>query len=103
MVQSYLESNEKKKLKASKENKEMKQQALDAKEKYENFKKLVDTDEWKYCEDFLKDEIYNALSLAPGEGGDWWLKYSWAIKACIERIKSHAKKYDDAIKFLSEQ
>ena len=62
MVQSYLESNEKKKLKSSKENKEMKQQALDAKEKYENFKKLVDTDEWKYCEDFLKDEIYNALS-----------------------------------------
>lgn len=102
MVQSYLESNEKKKLKASKENKEMKAQALEAKDKYEKFKKLVDSTEWKECEEFLKDEIYNALSLAPGDGGDWWLKYSWAIKACIERIKSHAKKYEDAIKYLTE-
>ena len=102
MAESYLASNEKKKLKASKENKELKGQALEAKDKYENFRKLVDTDEWKYCETFLKDEIYNGLSLSPGDGGDWWLKYSWGLKACIERIKSHAKKYDDAMKFLSE-
>lgn len=102
MVESYLDSNKKKKLKSSKENVEMREQALKAKEDYENFKKLVDSPEWQYCEKFLKDEIYNALSLAPGDGGDWWLKYSWAIKAGLERIKSHAKKYEDAIKFLSE-
>lgn len=103
MVESYLDSNKKKKLKSSKENVEMREQALKAKDDYENFKRLVDSKEWEYCEKFLKDEIYNGLSLAPGDGGDWWLKYSWALKACIERIKSHAKKFDDAIKFLSEQ
>jgi hypothetical protein len=38
MAESYLASNEKKKLKASKENKELKEQALEAKDKYENFR-----------------------------------------------------------------
>lgn len=101
MVQSYLESNEKKKLKSSKENKEMKQQALDAKEKFEKFRRLCDTQEWKDCRDFIKDEIYQGLSWTPKDD-DWWLKYSWGLKTFIERAESHAKKYDDAIKFLSE-
>lgn len=102
MVESFLESNKKKKLISKEENEETKKAALEAKDKYEIFNRLVLSDDWKECEEFLKEEIYNGLSLAPGDGGDWWLKYSWALKACIERIKSHSKKYEDAIKYLSE-
>lgn len=102
MVESFIESNAKKKATKVTEDTETKNAALEAKEKFECFKKLVDTDEWKKCEEFLKDEIYKSLNLAPGEGGDWWLKYGWAIKACIERIKSHAKKYEEAVEYLSK-
>lgn len=102
MVESYLESNAKKKAKATQEDKELKKSALEAKEKYEIFYRLCETDDWKKCEEFLKEEIYKSLNLSPGDGGDWWLKYGWAIKACIERIKSHSVKYQDAVKFLSE-
>lgn len=101
MVESFIESN-KKKRKMVTEDAETKKAALEAKDKYECFKELVECECWKKCDEFLKDEIYNALNLAPGEGGDWWLKYAWAMKATLERIKSHAKKYDDAIKYLSE-
>jgi hypothetical protein len=104
-VVSYIDSNKKKREKVAKMDPETKKQALDAKEKFEKFRKLCDTQEWKDCRDFIKDEIYQGLSLSPGEPGvgDWWLKYSWGLKCFIERAESHAKKYDDAIKFLSEQ
>lgn len=103
MVESFLESNKKKKAKEVAQDPETKKLALEAKDKYECFKKLVDSESWKECEEFLKDEIYNALNYAPGDGGDWWLKYGWGLKACVERIKSHAKKYEEAIEFLSKQ
>ena len=104
MVESYLDSNAKKKAKAEelKERKEIEKTYLDHKEKFEKFRKLCDTQEWKDCRDFLKDEIYEGLSFAPGDGGDWWLHYCWGLKTCIERIESHAKKYDTAIKELSK-
>ena len=103
MVTSYLESNAKKKA-SSKKSKEEIDALMEAKEKYEKFRRLCDTQDWKDCKDFLKDEIYQGLSLAPGDvgTGDWWLKYCWGLKACIERIESHAKKYDEAIKELSK-
>jgi len=103
-VVSFMESNKKKREKVAKVDPEAKKQALDAKEKFEKFRKLCDTQEWKDCRDFIKDEIYQGLSLAPGEPGvgDWWLHYSWGLKTFIERVESHAKKYDDALKFLSE-
>lgn len=103
MVESYLESNAKKKAN-TKEQKELKAMLLEQKEKFEKFRRLCDYPEWKDCKDFLKDEIYQGLSLNPGEPGvgDWWLKYCWGLKACIERIESHAKKYDEAIKGLSK-
>ena len=54
--------------------------------------------------EFIKEEIYNGLTLNPGEPGvgDWWLKYSWGLKCFIERCEAHAKKYDEAIKELSK-
>jgi len=104
MVQSYLESNAKKKVASKEEKKEIREMLLDHKEKYEKFRRLCDSQDWKDCRDFIKDEIYSGLSLNPGEPGvgDWWLKYCWGLKACIERIESHAKKYDDAIAELSK-
>ena len=102
-AKSFLESNEAKKATAKKSKEEM-DALLEAKEKYEKFRRLCDTQDWKDCRDFIKDEIYQGLSLAPGDvgTGDWWLKYCWGLKACIERIESHAKKYDEAIKELSK-
>lgn len=103
MVASYLESNAKKKAN-SKKSKDEVNELLEKKEKYEKFRRLCDTQDWKDCRDFIKDEIYQGLSLAPGDvgTGDWWLKYCWGLKACIERIESHAKKYDEAVKELSK-
>lgn len=103
-VVSFTESNKKKRERVAKVDPETKKQALDAKEKFEKFRKLCDSQEWKDCRDFIKDEIYQGLSLAPGEPGtgDWWLKYCWGLKTFIERVESHAKKYDEAIKYLSE-
>ena len=100
MVESYLESNKKKKEKV--ESKELKESALKAKEKFEKFYKLVNTEEYKECKDFLKEEIYDGLNFAPGDGGDWWLKYCWGLKACLCRVGSHGKKYEEAIKYLSK-
>ena len=102
-AKSFLESNEAKKASAKKSKEEM-DALLEAKGKYEKFRRLCDTQDWKDCRDFIKDEIYQGLSLAPGDvgTGDWWLKYCWGLKACIERIESHAKKYDEAIKELSK-
>lgn len=105
MVESFIESNEKKKAaKKATLDKETRELLLDQIEKFEKFRKLCDTDEWKDCKEFLKDEIYQGLNLAPGEPGigDWWLKYCWGLKACIERIESHATKYDEALKELSK-
>ena len=104
MVKSFLESNAEKKAKSEKENTELKEVYLDHKEKFEKFRKLCDSQEWKDCVAFIKDEIYQGLSLAPGEHGtgDWWLTYCWGLKCFIERAESHAKKYDEAIKYLSE-
>ena len=103
-VISFSESNKKKREKVVKIDPETKKQALDAKEKFEKFRKLCDSPEWVACRDFIKDEIYQGLSLAPGEHGtgDWWLTYCWGLKTCIERIESHAKKYDEAIEYLSK-
>lgn len=103
-VISFIDSNKKKRDKVVKADPETKKQALDAKEKFEKFRKLCDSQEWKDCRDFIKDEIYQGLSLAPGEHGtgDWWLTYCWGLKCFIERAESHAKKYDEAIKYLSE-
>ena len=103
-VVSFIESNKKKKARVAQEDVETKRQALEAKEKFEKFRRLCDTQEWKDCRDFIKDEIYQGLSLSPGEPGvgDWWLKYSRALKCFIERAESHAKKYDEAMKYLSE-
>ena len=105
MVKSFIESNEEKKAKKNATlDKETEKVLLDQIEKFEKFRKLCDTKEWKECRDFLKDEIYQGLSLSPGEPGvgDWWLKYCWGLKACIERIESHATKYDEALKELSK-
>ena len=103
-VVSFIESNKKKREKVVKIDPETKKQALDAKEKFEKFRKLCDSPEWKDCRDFIKDEIYQGLSLAPGEHGtgDWWLTYCWGLKCFIERAESHAKKYDEAIEYLSK-
>lgn len=104
-VVSFTESNKKKRERVAKQDPETKKQALESKEKFEKFRRLCDSQDWKDCKDFLKDEIYNGLNLAPGDHGtgDWWLTYCWGLKACIERIESHAKKYDEAIKLLSEE
>ena len=103
-VISFSESNKKKREKVVKIDPETKKQALDAKEKFEKFRKLCDSPEWVACRDFIKDEIYQGLSLAPGEHGtgDWWLTYCWGLKCFIERAESHAKKYDEAIEYLSK-
>lgn len=103
-VKSFLETNEAKRKATSKKSKEEQDALMESKEKYEKFRRLCDTQDWKDCRDFIKDEIYQGLSLAPGDvgTGDWWLKYCWGLKACIERIESHAKKYDEAIKELSK-
>lgn len=100
-VISFSESNKKKREKVVKIDPETKKQALDAKEKFEKFRKLCDSPEWVACRDFIKDEIYQGLAWTP-QDDDWWLKYSWGLKVCLERIEGHAKKYDEAIKYLSE-
>ena len=104
-VVSYIDSNKKKRERVAKMDPEAKKKALEDKEKFEKFRRLCDTKEWEECRDFIKDEIYQGLSLAPGEPGvgDWWLKYSWGLKTFIERAESHAKKYDEAIKVLSQE
>lgn len=103
-VVSYIDSYKKKREKVAKMDPETKKTALEHKEKFEKFRRLCDTQDWKDCRDFIKDEIYQGLSLSPGEAGvgDWWLKYCWGLKTFIERVESHAKKYDEAIKILSE-
>lgn len=103
-VVSFTESNKKKRARVAQENGEAKKSALEAVEKFEKFRKLCDSQEWKDCKDFIKDEIYQGLNLSPGEPGvgDWWLKYSWGLKCFIERAEAHAKKYDEALKYLSE-
>lgn len=102
-AKSFLEANEAKKA-TSKRSKEELDALLEEKEKYEKFRRLCDTQDWKDCRDFLKEEIYKGLMLNPGDvgTGDWWLKYCWGLKACIERIESHAVKYDNAVKELSK-
>ena len=102
-VESFLESNAKKKAVAKKSKEEI-DMLLDHKEKFEKFRKLCDSQEWKDCRDFIKDEIYQGLAINPGEAGvgDWWCKYVWGLKCFIERVESHAKKYDEAIKELSK-
>lgn len=104
MVKSFLESNAEKKAKSEKENTELKEVYLDHKEKFEKFRKLCDSQEWKDCVAFIKDEIYQGLAINPGEPGvgDWWTKYVWGLKCFIERAESHAKKYDEAIIELSK-
>lgn len=104
MVESFLESNAKKKAKSEKENNELKEMYLDYKDKYEKFRKLCDSEVWKECVKFIKDEIYTGLAINPGEPGvgDWWAKYVWGLKCFIERAEGHAKKYDEAIKELSK-
>lgn len=103
---SYLDSNAKKKANSKKQkvNAEERELLIKHKDEYEKFRKLCDYPEWKECVDFVKEEIYKGLNLSPGEAGvgDWWLKYCWGLKSCIERFESHAKKYDEAIKMLSE-
>ena len=95
-VKSFLETNEAKKKATSKRSKEEQDALMEAKEKYEKFRRLCDTQDWKDCRDFIKDEIYQGLSLAPGEHGtgDWWLTYCWGLKVGLERFEGHAKKYD---------
>lgn len=103
MINSYLESNEKKKAaKATKLNSEDREKLQKYLEDYKKFKDLSECEYWKDCVSFIKDEIYKGLSLAPGDGGDWWLKYCWGLKTFIERVESHAKKYDEAYKELSK-
>lgn len=100
-VVSFIESNKKKKERVTKIDPETKKLALEHKEKFEKFRRLCDSQDWKDCKEFIKDEIYQGLSWTPKDD-DWWLKYSWGLKTFIERAESHAKKYDDAIKLLSE-
>jgi len=104
VAKSFLESNAEKKVSSEKENKEFKEMMLQYKEDFEKFRKLCDTQEWKDCRDFIKDEIYKGLAINPGEPGvgDWWCKYCWGLKCFIERVESHAKKYDEAIVELSK-
>lgn len=103
-VVSYLDSNKKKAEKARKLDRETEKMLLDHVEKFEKFRKLCDSDYWKECRDFIKDEIYQGLAINPGEAGlgDWWCKYVWGLKCFIERVESHAKKYDEAVKELSK-
>lgn len=103
-VVSYLESNKKKKAKEAGLDKETEKMLRDHVEKFEKFRKLCDTQEWKDCVAFIKDEIYQGLNLNPGDPGtgDWWLKYCWGLKTFIERAEAHAKKYDEAIRELSK-
>lgn len=104
MTLSYLESNKKKKEKEQGLDKETKKMLQEHVEKFEKFRKLCDTEEWKACRDFIKDEIYQGLAINPGEPGvgDWWAKYVWGLKCFIERVESHAKKYDEAVIELSK-
>lgn len=96
-----MESNAKKK-KAKGLSLEERERLQKLVEDYKKFKELADSENWKVCVDFIKEEIYKGLSLAPGEGGDWWLHYCWGLKTLIERIESHAKKYEEALKELSK-
>lgn len=101
MVESFMDSNLKKK-KAKALTKEQVEMYKDYADKFRKFYDLCEGETWKECRDFIKEEIYNGLSLAPGDGGDWWLKYSWGLKCFIERAESHAKKYEEAVRELSK-
>lgn len=104
VAKSFLESNAEKKAVNEKENAEFKEAMLQNKKDYEKFRKLCDSQEWKDCVEFIKDEIYKGLAINPGEPGvgDWWAKYVWGLKCFIERCEAHAKKYDEAITELSK-
>lgn len=104
MTVSYLESNKRKKEKEQVLDKETKKKLQEDVEKFEKFRRLCDSQEWKDCRDFIKDEIYTGLAINPGEPGvgDWWCKYVWGLKMFIERVEAHAKKYDEAYKELSK-
>lgn len=104
MVESFLESNKKKREVKSKLTKEDKDKLLKAKDDFKSFKDLVEQDCWKECVKFIKDEIYEGLALNPGDvgTGDWWLKYCWGLKCFIKRVEGHAKKYDEVVKELSK-
>ena len=103
-VKSFLESNAEKKAVSEKENKEFKEMMLQNKVDFEKFRKLCDSQVWKDCVEFIKEEIYKGLQINPGEPGvgDWWAKYVWGLKCFIERVEGHAKKYDEAIVELSK-
>ena len=105
MVESFLDSNKKKREVKSKLTKEDKDKLLKAKDDFKSFKDLVEQDCWKECVKFIKDEIYEGLALNPGDvgTGDWWLKYCWGLKCFIKRVEGHAKKYDEVVQILDEQ
>ena len=104
MVESYLESNKKKKLSSEeiKQNEELKKEAIKARDELKKFYDLCNSDTYKECEKYIKEEIYNGLSLTPGEGGDFWLKYCWGLRCFMEKVKGHSKRYEQAIKYLSK-
>lgn len=99
-----MESNEEKKALEAKQTPEFKEMMEQNVKDFEKFRKLCDSQEWKDCVEFIKDEIYKGLAINPGEPGvgDWWAKYVWGLKCFIERAEAHAKKYDEAIKELSK-
>ena len=55
MTVSYLESNRKKKEKEQGLDKETKKMLQEHVEKFEKFRKLCDSQEWKDCVAFIKD------------------------------------------------
>ena len=104
VADSFMEANEKKKKMRVIENKEHVDEMLKFKEDFKKFRDLCNSDYWKECVKFIKDEIYQGLAINPGEPGvgDWWAKYVWGLKCFIERCEAHAKKYDEAIIELSK-
>ena len=63
MVESYLASNEKKKLRAKKEKLaiEERDRLLEIERDFKKFKELTDLDVWKDCEAHLKEDCYKQL------------------------------------------
>lgn len=103
-VESFTESNRKKL--GAKETKKAEDISNFKKDlqKYECFHKLAELKEFKEACDIIKEDVYEALSFAPAPQGqdDWWARYAYGLKSCLERFNGYNKRYVEAQKELSK-
>lgn len=92
MTDSYFAAQENMELTQEELENQRKQDREDY-EKAKHFKALIETPEWKECEEVLKNDIYMNLHYQ-----EQHLHMCWGIKMTIDRIKAWASHADAILK-----